>query len=85
MSARQVSEAKILDLHELSTEALRRGPVVVSGLAEPGQVSVLWHENDLYLRRDLEDERQAYGLVRAIATARAHRFCPEGKLTLATD
>jgi hypothetical protein len=70
MVASQPSEPQVHDVEGLSTEALRGGPLVVTGLAEDGQFSVLWFENELFLRRDLKGEHQAFSLVRAIQTAR---------------
>jgi hypothetical protein len=79
------AQSTIFAVHELSTEALRRGPVIVSGLARASVVSVLWYENDLLLRRDFDDERRAFGLARAIKSAGAHQPRPDGELALAVS
>lgn len=70
MAAPSLSQPIIHEAEELQVEELRRGPVVVAGMAESGQFSVLWFEKDLLLRRDLSGERKAHSLVRAIEFAR---------------
>lgn len=69
MSQPLVHRIPIQDVDALRPEDLHQGPMVVRGMAEEGALSVLWFEQDLLLRRDLAEERQAQRLVRAIKCA----------------
>jgi hypothetical protein len=60
------SQPPVVDIGDLSAEHLVQGPVIVFGMAEEGRPSVLWFENDLLLRRDVDGLEKARGLADAI-------------------